>query len=238
MNARHSEGILYGVGVGPGDPELLTFKAAKAIRASDAVAYMTNAKGYSQARAIAADCLHHQDEIPITVAFTTDRRETLNAYDQAAQQISALLKDGKNVAVLCEGDPLLYGSFIYLQERLAQHSMKIVPGISSVMAAAAATQMPLTQGIQSLSILPATAPQSMIEKALQGHDPLVILKLGQRRNIVLQLLKAAGRLEDAVYIEHASRPDEHIVTDLTTLDQNASQPYFAMILVKGRGNAW
>lgn len=236
MSTYPAIGTLYGVGVGPGDPELLTLKAARVIRSCAVVAYPANMEGYSQARSIAAECLHGQTEIPIKLPFTKDRRTTLLAYDAAAKKISVLLAEGKDVAVLCEGDPLLFGSFIYLQERLAAHSIKIVPGISSVMAAAAATRVPLARLEQSLRITPATAAPEILEAALQGHDPVVFLKPGKRRGMLLQMLKKCGRLHDTVYIENASRPEQRIITDLESLDSATPGPYFALLLVRGRSD--
>lgn len=236
MSGTVKPGTLFGVGVGPGDPELMTLKAARVIRSCAVVAYPANNDGYSQARFIAAECLQTQIELPIRLAFTVDRRTTLQAYDAAAETISAFLRDGMDVAVLCEGDPLLFGSFIYLMERLTAHTIEIVPGISSVMAAASATQIPLARLNQKLCIVPATATLESIESALHGNDPLVILKPGKRRGMILQMLENCGRLADAAYVENASRPEQRVVNCLETLDRNAPGPYFALLIVRGRQN--
>lgn len=236
MSHQAATGTLYGVGVGPGDPELLTLKAVRTIQSCAVVAYPANKDGYSQARTIAADFLQGQTEIPIHLPFTKERSATLLAYDAAAEKISALLQEGKDVAILCEGDPLLFGSFIYLQERLAAYPIKIVPGISSVMAAAAATRVPLARLDQSLRIIPATTAPHILEAALVGHDPVVILKPGKRRGMILHMLENSGRLQDAVYIENASRPEQRIITALSELDRTAPGPYFALLIVRGRSD--
>lgn len=227
-------GTLYGVGVGPGDPELLTLKAARIISTCDVVAYPANLNGHSQARTIAAAFIKNQQEIPIKLSFSKDRQDTLNAYDAAAQQISATLAAGFSVAVLCEGDPLLFGSFIYLLDRLSHHPIIIIPGISSIMAAAAAAQCPLAQINQSLKIVPATCEPHILDAALGGNDPIAILKLGPRRGHVLKTLENNGRLQDAVYVEYTTRDNERIVNQLNELDPKTPAPYFSLMLVRGR----
>lgn len=228
-------GTLYGIGVGPGDPELLTFKAARLIRACPVVAYPANLAGESQARMIAAAHLGQQREIAIALPFSHERGSTLAAYDAAAEEIAAVLAAGQDVALLCEGDPLLFGSFIYVHERLAERfPCVVVPGISSVMAAAAAARLPLTRLDQSLRILPATCGIERLRQALAEPAALAILKPGRQYGALLELLRESGRWDSSVYVEYASRAEERVVHRLDELPHTAQGPYFALFLVEAK----
>ena len=138
-------GRLYGVGVGPGDPELITLKALRVLREADVIAYPALEEGDSLARAIAAPHIPKgREEFAIRMPMLADRFPAMEVYDQAAERISKALEDGKSVAVLCEGDPFFYGSFMYLFGRLAdRHPVEVVPGVSSLTACAAALSAPL-----------------------------------------------------------------------------------------------
>jgi len=228
-------GVLYGIGVGPGDPELLTFKAARLIRACPVVAYPANLAGESQARGIAEAHLGWQREIVVALPFSRQRESTLAAYDAAAAEIADALKAGEDVALLCEGDPLLFGSFIYFHERLGeQFPCVIVPGISSVMAAAAAARQPLTRLDQSLRILPASCGVERLRQALAEPDALAILKPGRQYGLILELLRKSGRWSTSSYIEYASRAGERVVHNLDELPQEEQGPYFALFLVEAK----
>ncbi|HXH01812.1 MAG TPA: precorrin-2 C(20)-methyltransferase [Candidatus Competibacteraceae bacterium] len=228
-----NSGTLYGIGVGPGDPELLTLRAVRLIESCPVLAYPANPTGQSQARAIAARWLGRQREIAIRMPFQRDRGPANAAYDRAAAEIAECLAAGLDVAVLCEGDPLLFGSFGYLLERLhGRFPCQVVPGVSSVLAAAAASLTPLALLEQSLCILPASAGEEALRRALAEHDSVAILKPGRAREQVLRLLRESGRLGDAVYLESVSRDGQRIVHDLATLQ--GPGPYFALILVTRR----
>ncbi|TWI50987.1 precorrin-2/cobalt-factor-2 C20-methyltransferase [Pseudomonas duriflava] len=225
-------GMLYGIGVGPGDPELLTFKAARLIRQCPVVAYIANQQGTSQARTIAAAHLIDQRELAIHMPFERQRQAALAVYDRAAGEIAECLERGQDVAVLCEGDPLLYGSFIYLHDRLGQRfACQIVPGVSSIMAAAAAAQHPLTRLDQSLRILPATVGPEGLANALATPGPLVIMKPGRHYSEILRLLRQMGRDMDSVYIEHASRDTQRIIRCHEAMPDVEQGPYFALFLI-------
>ncbi|HEX2017581.1 MAG TPA: SAM-dependent methyltransferase, partial [Aurantimonas sp.] len=150
-------GTLYGLSVGPGDPELLTLKALRILQASPVVAYPAPDHGASFARSIvAAHLAPHQDEVPIVVPMRVERFPAASVYDQAASVIAAHLAAGRDVAVLCEGDALFYGSFMYIFERLADRfPAEIVPGVTSVSAAAARLKRPLAARNDVLTVLPA-----------------------------------------------------------------------------------
>ena len=161
-------GTLYGIGVGPGDPELMTLKAARLIGQSAVVAYPINAAGESLARSIAetvirADCR----ELPIHIPMCTDRQPAATVYDNATLAITDHLEAGDDVAFLCEGDPFFYGSFMYLFARIAErHATVVVPGITSLTACAAALGRPLAARNERLTVLPAPLPEQTLRDEL------------------------------------------------------------------------
>jgi precorrin-2/cobalt-factor-2 C20-methyltransferase len=227
-----SAGILYGVGVGPGDPGLITLKAARCIERAAVVAYPANMSNESQARDIAtAHIRADQKELPIHLEFSQDRTQAEQAYDQAARTLARELDAGLDVVVLCEGDPLLYGSFIYLWRRLRDHyPVRVIPGITSIQAVAAAARRPLAVQDQTIAILPASAPDGAILHALHHHDCVALMKPGRHRARLLTLIEETGRSGDTVWVEQASRDGERVVRDISTLPREPG-PYFAMLLV-------
>ena len=223
-------GRLYGLGLGPGDPELLTLKAHRLLRAVPVIAYPLAAGGTSFARTIAAPHLPGgQREIAIPLEMSTDRATGQAAYDTAAHAIAAELEAGFDVAVLCEGDPFFYGSFLYLFSRLAaRYETTIVPGISSVMAGAAAIRRPLSARHDVVTILPATLPDDALRARIEATDSVAILKLGRHFGRVKTLIAAMGLTGQAVYAERVSLPGERILPLAETGD---AAPYFALILL-------
>lgn len=233
MNAT---GTLYGVGVGPGDPELLTLKAVRILQNVPVVAYPATPQGSAQARDIAAKWLIGKREIPITMPCMLDRGPVNQGYDEAAVVIAEELAAGRDVAILCEGDPLFYGSFSYLLQRLGNRfPCMVVPGINSVSAAAAAAAIPLITGDQRLTVIPATAGDAALREALFGSDSVAILKPGRHRPRLLELLRETGRAGDTLYIEQASRSAERIVKRIEDIPITPG-PYFALFLVVRTGN--
>ena len=229
-------GTLYGVGVGPGDPELLTLKAVRILQSVPVVAYPATPQGSAQARAIAAAWLNGQREIPIVMPCMLDRGPVNQGYDEAAITIAEELAAGRDVAVLCEGDPLFYGSFSYLLHRLGgQFPGVVIPGINSVSAAAAAAALPLITGEQRLTVIPATAGDDAIRQALLNSDSVAILKPGRHRPRLLALLRETGRAADVIYIEQASRPEQRIISRFEEIPATPG-PYFALFLVVRSGN--
>jgi precorrin-2/cobalt-factor-2 C20-methyltransferase len=224
-------GRLIGVGVGPGDPDLLTIKAVKAIRAADVIAYVSANGGASRARRIVAEHLTGgAREIKMTLPMSPMPELAQSAYDEGASRISAELEQGLNVVALCEGDPMVYGSFGHIFNRLAQqYPTEIIPGISSVMAAAAAASLPLAFGQDSLAVLPATMPEELLTERLRASDSAVILKLGRHLDKVRTVLETLDLSQRAVYVEQASSAEEKVIP-LVDLDQEEA-PYFSLILV-------
>lgn len=225
-----STGKLYGLGIGPGDPELLTLKAYRILQAVPVIAYPAMENGKVLARAIVADYLRpEQIEIPMPLPFSPTR-SSQPYYDIAAEKIAAHLSQGQDVAVLCEGEPFLYGTFMYLYNRLASRfTTEVVPGISSTMASAAQLGVPLTYRNDVLSIMPATLSAEILRDRLAVTDTAVIIKLGRHFAKVRDVLSELGLLERALYIERATMPNQRIV-EITQVDA-AEVPYWALIVI-------
>jgi len=227
-------GRLYGVGVGPGDPELMTLKAVRVLAQTPVIAYpapaFENGGGESSARKIAAAHIPAgRTEIAIRVPMRPGP-EPASVYDDAAEAIAAHLDAGRDVAVLCEGDPLFYGSFAYLHDRLADRfPTTIVPGVSSLTACAASANRALVRRDQTLAVLPATLPGEALEARLDASDAAAILKVGRHLPRLKALLARLGLTETSTYVAHATREDERVVA-LADLDAETA-PYFSMILV-------
>ena len=234
-------GTLWGVGLGPGDPELVTVKAARLIGEADVVAYHSARHGRSIARGIAAPYLRPgqiEEHLvyPVTTGTTDHPGGYAGAmedfYREAADRIAGHLEAGRNVALLAEGDPLFYSSYMHMHTRLTQRfDAVIVPGVTSVSAASAATGIPLVQGDEVLSILPGTLPVDELTRRLADADAAVVLKLGRSYPAVREALSASGRLDDAFYVERASSTDQRV---LPAADVDAAGvPYFSLALVPG-----
>jgi len=227
---------LYGVGVGPGDPMLLTLKADETIFMADVIAYISNAQGYSLAKDIARNSIAKKaagsfQEVSIPLTMDTERTTINKMYDQAAREISQFLEQGKNVVFLCEGDPLFYGSFAYLIDRLgSRYNIDIVPGICSIHAAAAASQIPLGLLKEKIAIFSGRHSRNEIFDALQNFENIVILKAGRSRAEIVQLIADADRIQDACYIEYATQSQQKVVKDISQLSTDAG-PYFSLFLV-------
>jgi len=228
-------GTFIGVGVGPGDPELITLKALRAIRKADVISYIANDKGESQAKYIAREALDEvddgQQEIPVCMPMCNDRNIANEVYDKAASEIREQLEQGRDVVFICEGDPLFFGSFTYLLERLEDDCpCQVIPGISSINSASAALRHPLTMLKESLVVVSGRHSDEQLHDALLRHDSVVIMKAGRARPRILALLKETNRWDDARYLENIGRRDEIIFEDMDVLDDEAG-PYFSLFIV-------
>jgi precorrin-2/cobalt-factor-2 C20-methyltransferase len=225
-----ASGRLYGLGIGPGDPELLTLKAYRILKSVPVIAYPSLESGKVLARAIVADYLSDDKiEIPMPLPFSVER-SSQPYYDIAAEKIAVHLSAGQDVAVLCEGDPFLYGSFMYIFNRLsARFPTEVVPGISSTLASAAALGVPLTYRNDVLSIMPATLSAEILSDRLAVADAAVIIKLGRHFAKVRDVLKERGLWERALYIERATMPNQRIVPIAEI--EPGEVPYWALILI-------
>jgi precorrin-2/cobalt-factor-2 C20-methyltransferase len=226
-----STGRLIGVGVGPGDPELLTLKAVRCLEHAPVIAYVSARGRPSIARQIAAGHVPAgRKELNLALPMNPLPELADAAYDEGAARIGAELEQGFDVVVLCEGDPLFYGSFAQLLSRLSQYyPTEIVPGVTSISAASAAMRQPLVFRSASLAVVPATLPRDSLTARLRVAEAAAILKLGRHVGKVRGVLAELGLLERAIYIEWASTDHERWMqlTDLET--ENA--PYFALVLV-------
>jgi precorrin-2/cobalt-factor-2 C20-methyltransferase len=233
-----ADGTLYGIGVGPGDPELVTLKAVRLARACPVIAYPAPDRGESLARRIMTPHLGDgQTEIAIRVPMAADRHPANAAYDQASRDLAAHLSAGCDVAVLCLGDPFFYGSFMYLFARLSRtHRTMIVPGVTSLSASTASLGAPLAARDDVLTVIPALLDDNAIAARLAVADAAAIIKLGRHFARIRALLASQGLLPSARYIEHASFAHERIVP-IQDVDP-AQVPYFSLILVHRRGEAW
>ena len=224
-----------GVGVGPGDPELITLKALRYIQQADVISYIANEKGESQAKEIAQLALEsiadEYEEIALFMPMCDDRRVANKVYDKAANDIREALKDNKNVVFLCEGDPLFFGSFGYLLERLqVDVACEVVPGISSVHAASSALQLPLTMLKESFAVVSGRHSEESLTHTLNSHDSVVIMKAGRSRQQILNALAASNRMSEASYLAYIGREGEDIQRDVSLLEGEAG-PYFSLFVV-------
>lgn len=235
MDTEEKQGRFIGVGVGPGDPELITLKALRLIQSADVISYLANAEGGSQAKSIACEAFvgvaHKQHEIAIVMPMSTDRQLANDAYDSGAKAIAHELSQGKDVVFLCEGDPLFFGSFAYLLERLeGRFACLVIPGVSSINAASSALNHPLTVLKESLAVVSGRHSPEQIDSALEQHDSVVIMKAGRARPRILMALRKTNRIQDAKYLEYIGRDNERIVHDVSTLE-NGAGPYFSLFVV-------
>jgi len=229
--------VLHALGLGPGDPELVTLKALRLLRNAAAIAYPAPEHGPSFARAIVAQWLDGaQRELPIRFPMRPGPPPAV-VYDRAAAALAAELDRGAPVAFLCQGDPLLYGTFIELLDRLAPHyPVEVVPGVSSVTACAAATLIPLAARDTTLSVIPATLPDAELTRRLAAAEAAAVIKLGRHFAKVRRVLESLDRVDGAIYVERASLPNERVLP-LAAVDPE-TVPYFSMALVPpGRAGA-
>ncbi len=230
-------GVLYGVGVGPGAADLMTLRAARLIEGAKVVAYPTLAGGESFARAIARDLIPDGcQEIVMDVPMTVERGPAQAAYDAGAAEIAAALDAGQDVVCLCEGDPFFYGSFMYLFARLSEaYRVEVVPGVTSVTACAAQAGLPLAARNERLTILPGPLPEDELRHRIEGAESVAIMKVGRHLPKIRGVIEALGLLDQAVYVERVSLPQE-VVTPLAQAPEKA--PYFSMILLTKGADPW
>lgn len=230
-------GVLYGVGLGPGDPELMTLKAARLIRSAQVIAYPALVGGESFARSIAAaDMPENVQEVVIEVPMTAERTPAQAAYDKAATQLEEHLNAGVDVVCLCEGDPFFYGSFMYLFARLSRRfQIEVVPGVTSITACAARAGMPLAARNERVTVLPGPLPEAELRRRIEGAESVAIMKVGRHLGKIRTVIGELGLIEHATYVERASLPDE-VVCPLADAPDTA--PYFSMILLTKGADPW
>lgn len=234
MNAA---GTLYGVGVGPGDPELMTVKAWRLISTAPVIAYLAANGGASTARDIAKPFLPEDAfELAIDMPMRVEREPGEAAYDKGAAAITEHLRAGRDVVVLCEGDPFFYGSFIYIFARLAKdYETIVVPGVSSISASAAAIGRPLAARDQVLKVVPATLEPDRLRHELAAAESVAIIKVGRHFGKVREILSGLDLIPHSIAIEKVTREEQRIskVADI----EGDTLPYFTTILVHAGGRA-
>ena len=230
-------GTLYGVGVGPGAPDLMTLRAARLIEGAVVIAYPTLAGADSFARSIAVGLIPAGvEEIVMDVPMTTDRAPAQAAYDAGAARIAAALERGQDVVCLCEGDPFFYGSFMYLFARLSgTYRCEVVPGVTSVTACAARAGRPLVARNERLTVLPGPLPEADLRDRIAGAESVALMKVGRHLPKLRAVIADLGQTEAATYVERASLPEE-VVLPLSEAPDIA--PYFSMILLTKGADPW
>ncbi len=233
-------GRLIGVGLGPGDPDLMTLRAARHVGEARTIAYFRKRGRPGQARRIVEgrlrpDCEEIALEYPVTteIAFDDPRYGAAmeSFYAGCAERLAARLTAGRDVVLLCEGDPFLYGSYMHMHERLAERfPVEVVPGVSGMSGCWTRAQLPMTYGTDVLTVLPATLGRAELARRLAATDAAVIMKLGHNLPRVRAALGDAGLIGRAVYVERGTMPGERVVP-LAELGEDVDAPYFAIVLV-------
>jgi precorrin-2/cobalt-factor-2 C20-methyltransferase len=236
-------GKLIGVGLGPGDPELVTVKAARLLGEARTIAYFAKRGRASHARMIAERYFPKGcEELPLLYPVTTeipfeqpDYVSALAAfYEECAQRLGAVLEQGRDIALLCEGDPLLYGSFMHIFIRLEQRfRVEICAGVSGMSGCFAAARQPMTWGDDILTVLPATLDEETLARRLATTDAAVVMKLGGNFRKLRRAMERAGVISRAIYVERGAMAGEKIMPFSEKRDDDA--PYFSMALVPGQG---
>lgn len=234
-------GTLHVVGVGPGDPDLMTLRAVKTLQSVPVVAYFCRQDTQGHARRIAqAHIAPTTQDVRLAYPFTTEisvkdpayHTEMHAFYDRSAEELAAILEAGKDVALLCEGDPFLYGSAMYLFDRLKDRfETRIVPGISAMSGCWSQAARPMTHGDDVLCVIPATLPEDDLTDWLEKADAAVVMKIGRNMPKLRKALENTGRLPDAVYVERGTQPEGRC---LPLAEQEGRAPYFSLALVPGR----
>lgn len=231
-------GTLHLVGVGPGDPELLTLKAVRILGTAPVIAYPTTGEDSALALSIAQQHLNPAAErLPVAIPMRVEREPAQAAYDQAAATILAHLEAGRDVAWLCEGDPLFYGSAMYLTARLSHRAnVSVIPGITSLTAAAAAIGRPLAARNEQLKVLPAPLPDEVLRRELDATPAAAVIKVGRHFDRIRAVLRDTGHADGAIVVEHATGARQRI-TPLAAFGFD-ERPYFSTILCYRGEEAW
>ena len=235
------KGRLVGVGTGPGDPELMTLKAVRALKEADVVAHFAKRGANGNARTITG--AHFRPgliELPLIYPVTTEidknnndyRQAITDFYEESVHKVAEHLDSGRNVAVLSEGDPLFYGSYMHLHVRLAHlYPTEVVPGVTAMSGCWSQTGVPIVQGDDVLTVLPGTMSEFELTRRLADTDAAVIMKVGRNLPKIRKALATAGMLDRAIYVERGTMANTSSVRLAEKPDDEA--PYFSIVLVPG-----
>ncbi len=243
MNAPVNCGTIWGVGLGPGDPDLMTLRADRLLRSANHVAYFRKAGRKGHARQIVEGRLHvdvveYPMEYPVTTEIPVSDpayNATLSAfYERVSDHLAALARSGADVVVLCEGDPFFYGSFMHLHSRLTGRvPVRVVPAITGMSAAWTATDQPITWGDDVLTVLPATLPEEELVQRISGSDAVVVMKIGTNMPKLRRALVQAGRAGQTWLVQYASQSGEQVMR--LSEAEEGRMPYFTIALIHGQG---
>jgi len=241
LNIQAKSGRLIGVGTGPGDPELLTLKAVRALEEADVVAYFAKRGSNGNARGIIGP--HVRDtwmELPLIYPVTTEihkdskdyRTQITDFYEESAHKVEEQLEKGKTVAILSEGDPLFYGSYMHLHVRLSSRwPTEVVPGVTAMSGCWSQTGTPIVQGDDILTVLPGTLSEYELTRRLADTDAAVIMKVGRNLPKIRKALATTGMLDRAIYVERGTMANTRSERLADKADDEA--PYFSIVLVPG-----
>jgi precorrin-2/cobalt-factor-2 C20-methyltransferase len=237
-----SAGTLFTVGLGPGDPDLMTLKAARVIADARVIAYFAKRGLQGHARTIVTGRIHPEaEELRLEYPFTTEvslhdpqyADDMAAFYEACAARLAGRLDEGSDIALLCEGDPFFYGSSMYLYDRLRdRYTNRVIPGVCGMSGCWAEAGMPIVHGDDVLTILPATLAEESLRAHLQASDGAVIMKVGRNLEKVRRVLLATGWAERAIYVERGTMEGQRILPLSQVSERTA--PYFSLILVPGR----
>lgn len=244
MSELASRTLLFGVGLGPGDPDYMTVRARDVIRQADRLVHFCKRGRRGNAR-VTADAVIAPDpareielafpvtiEVPVEDAGYTGPISAF--YDSAAEQLAGEMAAGRSIAVLCDGDPFFYGSFMHLWRRLAHRfPTEVVPGVTGMAGAWARAAAPISWGDDVMTVVPGTLAESELTRRLVDTDAAVIMKLGRNLPKVRRALRAAGLINRAIYVERATMAGQLVTRLADKADDEA--PYFSMVLVPGEG---
>jgi precorrin-2/cobalt-factor-2 C20-methyltransferase len=238
-----TRGTIFGLGLGPGEPDLMSVRADRLLRAARHVAYFRKAGRPGQARRIVEgllppDAIEFAMEYPVTTEIALEdpayNQALSGFYADCAAHLRALSDAGQDVVVLCEGDPFFYGSFMHLYTRLTPtHPVQVVPAITGMSGAWTATGQPITWGDDVLTVLMGTLPEAELARHMADTDALVVMKIGRNMDKVRRALTQAGRLDQAWLVEFATMPTQRVMR-LTEADDRVT-PYFSIVIVHGQG---
>jgi precorrin-2/cobalt-factor-2 C20-methyltransferase len=235
-------GTLYGIGIGPGDSELITLKGARLISACRNI-FVPKARtaAESVALAIARPLVGPEARIEeLLFPMTADREVLAHRWDDAAARITEVLTAGEDACFLTLGDPLLYSTYIYLlravRRIMPDLNVMTVPGITAFGAAAALTDFPIGEGREPVTIIPAADDLTVVRQALTREGTVVLMKIGKRLPEILNLLEGEGLLESSVFVSHATMAEQRIETDLRRLKAEGPEAGYLSIILVHTGN--